>query len=287
LRTDEEQDKFRELVVALEKMASYPLGKDKFKIDHGPDYFAFFKRLGEVDYCVVHERAAPEKLIAVGAGVLRVVPLPQKGTTTVQPSKVWYFADLKVRPSHRGRWLPSRMLGKSFYYGIQKSSIGYGITMNPPPWNAETNTNPMLKVISHFKLANIGVGNILYFWSLSKNEILKVQALLEKHRGPICFLSLQKIKDIVLESTEKPMPLWHVQWKPLGIFTVEKGEEKRNGVVSVAPLDDGIHMFCVTKDDPLTHELIEKYKFEPSGSATILHKGMKQCDWKFVLTSDI
>ncbi len=42
-------------LAALERLATYPLGRDTFQLDHGPDYFAFLDRLGaEVDYRVAH-----------------------------------------------------------------------------------------------------------------------------------------------------------------------------------------------------------------------------------------
>jgi hypothetical protein len=41
-----ERAPYAERVVQLEAGASYPLGDDRFTLDHGEDYFAFFDRLG-------------------------------------------------------------------------------------------------------------------------------------------------------------------------------------------------------------------------------------------------
>ena len=44
----EDRPAYQDRVAALERLASYPLGDDRFELDHGPDYFAFFDRLGAV-----------------------------------------------------------------------------------------------------------------------------------------------------------------------------------------------------------------------------------------------
>lgn len=49
----EERARFQPSIAVLEKVAAYPLGNDFFQIDHGVDYFAFFDRLGQVNYYVV------------------------------------------------------------------------------------------------------------------------------------------------------------------------------------------------------------------------------------------
>lgn len=52
----------------LENIAEYPYGDDYFKLDHGSDYFAFFRRLGEP---VFHVALYEDQAIACGAGILR------------------------------------------------------------------------------------------------------------------------------------------------------------------------------------------------------------------------
>jgi hypothetical protein len=49
-------------------------GEDTFSIDHGQDYFSFFRRMGEVEYVVAKDRKL-DRVVAVGAGVLRQIPL--------------------------------------------------------------------------------------------------------------------------------------------------------------------------------------------------------------------
>ena len=96
LRLDRKnRSQYENSIAELEKIASYPLGEDRFTIDHGSDYFAFFDRLGET---VFHIYLDGPKVVALGAAVLRTIP-----NTDGKEQKVWYLCDLKVHPeaTHR------------------------------------------------------------------------------------------------------------------------------------------------------------------------------------------
>ena len=94
--TFQERQLFQPGIVAIEKIATYPLGDDFFKIDHGVDYFAFFDRLGKLNYYIMCDG---EHVAAVGAGVLRQVPYLQGKS----PQEAWYLCDLKVHPHDQRR----------------------------------------------------------------------------------------------------------------------------------------------------------------------------------------
>ncbi len=81
-------------------------------------------------------------------------------------------------------------------------------------------------------------------------------------------------KDIILQSTGSAMPLLHVQFGPCA----EQGQAE--------PLDDYVHMFCVSVDHPLL-EALKHQAIYPSATATVVHHGMEKWDWRFILTSDI
>lgn len=68
---NEEWKVFRSRIADLEQATSYPLGGDRFEIDHGEDYFAFFTRLGQLYYYVVLDG---DRGVAVAAAILRCVP---------------------------------------------------------------------------------------------------------------------------------------------------------------------------------------------------------------------
>ena len=52
------------------------------------------------------------------------------------------------------------------------------------------------------------------------------------------------------------------------------------------PKKNYIHMFCCLQNDPIYYEL-KSLNITTNITATIIHHGMDNCDWKFILTSDI
>eukprot|EP01130_Rhizamoeba_saxonica_P017929 TRINITY_DN8831_c0_g1_i1.p1 TRINITY_DN8831_c0_g1~~TRINITY_DN8831_c0_g1_i1.p1 ORF type:complete len:260 (+),score=30.75 TRINITY_DN8831_c0_g1_i1:769-1548(+) len=255
--------------------ASYPLGDDRFSIDHGSFYFNFFQRLGDLVYLVVVHKTTKD-VIAVAAGVIR--HLPEKDGCY---KKVWYICDLKVKQEYRGNWICLRMLVASFWRGLSETSCGYAITMNSgiDTENAK-DTNLLVQLSKRVNLISVDLSTILLLWSLNYEEINNILPLLHMHRGRIAYYSLTGIKDIVLQSTNQPMSLYHVQFGPMGVF-----DQKDMGIFSHNPVEGAVHMFCCPSDDFLVEELFN-LGLEPSASASVLSRGIDM-DWKYVLTSDI
>ncbi len=105
-------------------------------------------------------------------------------------------------------------------------------------------------------------------------EMLDLADVLTEQRGTLQYLSLAGTKDIVLKSTGMPMPLLHAQFGP----HAQAG--------CVAPSRDGVHMFCAPDGDALD-SAVRSRGYEPTATASIVHVGMADVDWSFVLTSDI
>lgn len=254
-----------ERIAGLEAFASYPLGADRFKLDHGQDYFAFFDRLGEVEYWVAVE---DENVAAVGCGVLRKVPVGQRAL------KAWYLGDLKVHPGYRGLRLPLRLLGEAFPRNYLRARRGYAITMNP-----ERGPNRVVPLLARFRWARVAPPVKLLLYSLDERRMTELASAIETHRGPIHFLSLCGKKDLVLQSTGNPMQLLHVQFGPCAepVSSAEAFKEPQAGF---------IHMFCAPEGDELARA-VAAAGVDPSATATILHHRMGRSDWRFVLTSDI
>jgi len=247
-------------IAALEAGASYPLGDDRFTLDHGEDYFAFFDRLGETRHVLAVEGG---EVIAVGCGVVRTIP---RGGDAIE---AWYLCDLKVRPDARGRRIPLRILASAFPSGVLRCRRGYAISMDPPD-----RENPVVRLLGRFALAPIRRVAGLVLFSLGASAMREAAALLERARGPIGYRSLAGIKDVVLASTGRPMPLLHVQHGPLG------------DPATLEPDPGAVHMFCVPDDDPLLASL-RSAGLEPSATASVLAHGLDGCRYDFVLTSDI
>lgn len=261
--SDKNREEFLAQIVRLESEAEYPLGNDYFKIDHGGDYFKFFNRLGDVHYYTWVDGG---HVAAVGAGILRKVPLKRN-----QLARVWYLSDLKVRKDFRGQKIPLRMLTRAFLPNYFRCQRGYAISMN----SSGEQKNRVARLLEHFRWVPIKEVTKLLIWSLSQSQMKRVEHIVQKYRGPVTYLSLRGVKDIVLRSTNEPMPLVHVQFGPLA-----DPSSLREAEVGA------VHMFCSPENDPLTREILAS-GFAPSSTASVIAHRMKESDWTWVLTSDI
>lgn len=264
LSTAADQAAFQNRIAALEKKATYPLGpNESFQIDHGADYFAFFRRLGELHYFVAEEN---KEVVGVAAGILRQIPLlPGQA-----PQKTWYLCDLKVDPDHRGKHIPIYIFMKAAWNAL-KCTRGYAISMNPAHGE-----NRIVKLFKNHSWIPVAPPVQLAIFSMNCEQMKQNRALLEQHRGPVSYLSLQGKKDLVLDSTKQPMPLLHAQFGPCKA-DIPTHDEPQEGFT---------HMFCMPTTDILYAEL-EKQDIHPQATASILSSGMEKTDWNFILTSDI
>lgn len=265
--TRDDRHRFQAGIVAIEQAAVYPLGNHFFQIDHGQDYFAFFDRLGAVRYYVaLDQRESGPIVAAVGAGILRRVPM----CAGEPPQLAWYLCDLKVHPRYQGQRLSIRLLRHAVMDGRKQCDRGYAISMNP----SHAQPNPLSRVFQRLTPIALSCTATLGIYSLDAIAMLQVEPLLIKHRGQISYLSLQGIKDLRLQSTQQTLPLLHVQW----------GATANLGTLT--PRSGYIHMFCAPLDDALSLELA-KQNILPQATASILSYQMAISDWRFVLTSDI
>ena len=260
---NEEWKVFQSRIAGLEKGTSYPLGEDRFEIDHGEDYFAFFTRLGQLHYYVALDG---DRVVAVAAAILRRVP----SASCEKPKKVWYLCDLKVHPEYQGRYLPVSIFVHAFPKLYPLSARAYAISMDED----SERPNRVARMLKRFPLAPMSITTKLGIVSLDAKRMRKVEPILREHFGSVSYLSLKDKKDIILQSTRSAMPLLHVQFGPCA----EQGHPE--------PLEDYVHMFCVSVNHPLL-EVLEHQAIYPSATATVVHHRMEKWDWSFILTSDI
>jgi hypothetical protein len=262
---DDDRDAYQARLSALEELATYPLGQDRFKISHGADYFAFFDRMGATHFFLAMDG---DRVAAAGCGVLRRVPLRQGA----RPSRAWYGCDLKVHPEYRRNHIPLTMLRSAFCPHYLRSPRGYGISMNP----SDGSPNPMVRLLGHWRWTPVRLAGVLGIYSLDADAMRDVSGLVQDALGPISFFSPAGIKDIVLHSTGQPMPLLHAQY----------GAHLLPQAATVEPFADHVHMVCCLETDPLARSLAAR-GHRPGATASVVAHGMRRCDWRFILTSEI
>ena len=248
--------RYQKAIESLDAQTTYPLGSDRFRIDHGPDYFAFFDRLGSVHYFAALDRG---QVVAVASAIIRRIP-----------ARAWYLCDLKVREGHRGRHIPLLMLKRTFFPNYFRCRRGYAISMDKPG----EEENRVARLLARFPWIPIVVGTRLELYSLDAAAMRASEPAIRKRRGPVSYLSLRGKKDIVLESTGAAMPLLHVQFGPCAERWV--GE----------PRDGGVHMLCAPRGDELSADL-QALGITPSATMTVVCHRMSGWDWRFILTSDV
>jgi hypothetical protein len=150
--------------------------------------------------------------------------------------------------------------------------------MNP----GDGSENPVVRLCERMTLAPMHCAETLFFYSLSAEQMVDVVAMVELERGPVAYLSLRGIKDIVLQSTGRPMPLLHLQFGPCA--EIHPGDKR--GRLFNTPQNGSVHMFCTPVSGDLARGMHER-GFTPSATASIICHRMNGWDWRFVLTSEI
>jgi hypothetical protein len=244
----------------LESVAEYPYGDDFFKLNHGDNYFAFFARMGEP---LFHVALDGNRVVACAAGILRELEIENK------TMRAWYLCDLKVRPEYQGRQVTTGLFKKNLFRNYFKCSRGYAISMNPAQGE-----NRVVKLLTRLPQIPVGYAGKLNFFSFNQNEAANVQKELESELGQISYLSLRSKKDLIMKSTNAPLPLFHIQHGAMA-----------EASATPTPLEEGTYMICSFDESNLNNFL--KNHFPVSATASILAHRLKPKDWNFILTSDI
>lgn len=247
-----------ERMLRFDDIFTYPLGDEIFKISHGKNYFKFFERLGELRFTGYENKG---EIAIVAASILR----------TINQQKVWYLCDLKVHPNYRNKKLTTKLVYRNFIPQILKSRKFYAISMDK-----RGEENKTLKILKHVKLNFFKNAGKIVIYSLSKQQLTNAALFIEKYKGKIGSISLKSIKDIVLQSTQKPMRLNHL------VFNSEYGLSQYDKKLK----EDDIFMFC-TKEDSQLHTTLTSIGIRESSTATVIHHGMENWNWEFINTSEI
>jgi hypothetical protein len=244
-------------LAAFERSFVYPLGADAFHIDHGRDYLAFFRSLGEpFPYVAEDEHAMRGVLVAV--------------KRRLAGRDVWYVCDLKVAADAAGAQTGRRLL-RAFavdHLG-DPATPAFGVSMN-----AADGSNRLVHLARRCTEAGELRADRLVFFTFTAAAWPSVANDVERALGSVTWFDPRGTKDIVLASTGAPMPLLHAQHGPCA----------RRG--ASGPRDGSTHMLCLPGGDPLVAALAARGA-QPMATATVLHRGLRGFDWRQLLTSDI
>ncbi|XWV24892.1 hypothetical protein QJ856_gp0891 [Tupanvirus deep ocean] len=257
----------------LKMSQTYPLGNDSFCIDHGSDYFAFFKRLGNVHYIIIQDDDT-KLIVGTACAILKECSAPKNASQAIKKSiQYWYLCDLKIDEQHRGQNLTSKLFMQMFYKFISITKRGYSISMDP---NSKQIVHIINNLPKHLPIKFTMKKLLIYSVPV---EIMKViERFFVCAYDNVSYLSLSGVKDLLLTSTNKPMEVYHLQH---GIHAATAGIKKLTEIPITATI-----MFCFPESSPF-QTIMDSLEIKTDITATIISCGMNFFDWHEILTSDI
>ncbi|XWV26136.1 hypothetical protein QJ857_gp0943 [Tupanvirus soda lake] len=257
----------------LKMSQTYPLGNDSFCIDHGSDYFAFFKRLGKVYYIIIQDDET-KLIVGTACAILKKynIPKSQKNHSKYE-IQFWYLCDLKIEQQHRGQNLTSKLFMQMFHKFMSITKRGYLVTMDPD----SKHIVHIIKNLPKYLPINFTTRKLLIY-SVSVETMKLIERFFVCAYDKVSYLSLSGVKDLFLTSTNKPMELYHLQH---GIYTATSGTLKLEEIPASATI-----MFCFPEGSPF-QTIMDSFEIKTDISATIISCGMNFFDWHDIMTSDI
>lgn len=268
LISDKELFQYHNKIKIFEKKMSqwYPLNSTEcFKIDHGNNYYKFFKRMGKIYASIVLNKN--DEIIGTFIGILRYI----------NNTKIWYLCDLKIDQKYRGNWIPYKILKKNFLLKSITNKF-YAITMS----NKE---NKVIKISK--KMANIFGINIkiekLKIYMVSSQEMKNIRNILELIKGKLYFTNINKYKSLIIKSTTLPLKLYHVNFKKNN-----NNQKELESIETKENIDeDYLYMFCFHCEDQINN-ILESNNIKTNIFANVIHNiDFKVTDWDFIQTSEI
>lgn len=259
--TNDLREKYNSQLLSFENNFTYPFADDSFTINHGKNYFRFFDLLGKPYILIATDR---NKIIGVAVIVLRNIDIAN--TKKLEP--VWYICDLKIHPNYRAKGIVQNIFDFAINNYSTISTKIYGISMN----SNFMKTNRLIHLARRLPNINLVQQETLIFYMLKKNQLDQINNLLWSRHIKFGYLSLFGVKDLIMSSTKKPMKLIHIV-----------PENRAN--ITISNIDDYYYMFCLASSNPLAKKL-ELSGITPASTASVI-SNITNCDWNFILTSEI
>jgi hypothetical protein len=241
----------------LEKNFTYPFGKDRFRICHGNDYFAFFNNMGKV-FCLGYK--VGDKIIASAVCILR----------NINNELVWYFADLKVYSKIENINLIHKLKQDAFSFLYKKSNKFYAINMN----SQHKKNGIIAKVLNRGLPLKIEYSHDLAIYLLNLQQLNFCINTIFNYNDMI---SLQGKKDLILQNTGSRIPLIHLKLQSNCSKTFKNNKYLQ---------PNNKFMFCSLMQNKLQQQLTKNNIF-PIATAALIHSGMRHCDWGFINTYEL
>jgi GNAT superfamily N-acetyltransferase len=258
--TNDLREEYNSQLLRFEQCFTYPFGNDSFTINHGNNYFRFFDLLGTPYILAFKDK---ERIIGITILVLRNIDVLNNG----QLEPIWYICDLKIHPDYRGKGIIQQVFDFAISNYSKLSSQIYGISMN----SNSDKANRVIYLAKYLTNIDLTYQETLMFYLLNKNQLNHARNLLMCYFSEYGYFSLNKIKDLVMISTEKSLPLIHVVPK-----------DKSN---TIQEAEDYNYMFCLPSSNLLINELAQT-GITSSSTASII-SNLTEANWNFIVSSEI
>lgn len=237
----------------------YSFGNDSFTVNSGKKYHAYFKRLGIVNYLLIHHDCS-KLIIGTSCVILRRYPNNE--------FLFWYLTDLKIDKDHRNQNLTIKLFKSMFYKFSRISKSGFLVCMDPE-------SQQLIHIFKDIKDQN-HIKLLIYLIpvTLFKFHEQKFIGIF----GKISYLSLYGEKDMIFKSSNRVMNIYHLQH---GIFSA------KDGIDEISNLSESSNiMFCIPKNSSF-EKILDDLNIYASSTATIISWHMDFFDWNQLLTSNI
>jgi len=273
-------------------------------VDHGSDYLAFFRRIGDtVLYLTARDDHSAEgieggsdaggrrrlPIVATACALLRDVPGAADGGDPVDGEraaavggirpKAWYIGDLRVAPSHRGRHLSEALFIPVVQPMLARCGSAFAVEMVPTP----DAVGRMPRMVQACRPDLPVAVHRLELWSLSAAVARRAWGVISRaHGGPrhATFVDLGGVKDLRLVPSGEPLQVLHL---------IDRRRLKPGDKECSAPEEGARHLLCsVTGGASRLGETLRAGGEVPFAYALAVHLAMDDnVDWESLSTAEI
>jgi hypothetical protein len=204
---------YQEGLRRLEADVRYPIEGDHFRIDHGPRYATFFERMGDAHFLLALDG---DEVVGTFAGIGKWAQSGERRVPAV------YGADWKIAPAWRGGRLAPKFLTTGIRMAFERDVPRWRLTYVAA---MRGNRGDVMRAAPRWSPMRLGrpVARLaIYFTPRASLLMMDPAGCPAVPAGgldlsPDVFghvISNAGCKDLILESTGQPWPLWHLPRGP-------------------------------------------------------------------------